>query len=210
MGHLICMANSGNCKGFWSSVQRIKGQRPDIYIFYYTTRACKFISSQLPIKFESRMHFQIVKVSKIHISLYCFLEAIRGYSLNEKVKQEKWRFGIQDIKNTIQEKDMKDSPEWRWREILRLMIEKVTSPYWHSWEDSGRDESKKMKSVDYLMFLNLLKGKEIYTVGEKLRVSQVHRTPNKQNKKKIILTPWTTGSCKGKNHSIPPVLMTII
>lgn len=77
-------------------------------------------------------------------------------------------FGIQDIKNTIQEKDMKDSPEWRWREILRLMIEKVTSPCWYNWEDSGRDESKKMKSVDYLMFLNLLKGKEIYTVGEKL------------------------------------------
>lgn len=29
------------------------------------------------------------------------------------------------------------------------------------------DESNKIKSVDYLMFFNLLKGEEIYTVGNR-------------------------------------------
>lgn len=29
------------------------------------------------------------------------------------------------------------------------------------------DESNKMKSVDYLMFFSLLKGEEIYTVGNR-------------------------------------------
>lgn len=48
--------------------------------------------------------------------------------LNEDVKQEKCEFGIQDLGNTIQEKGMKDSPEWKLREILRQMKEKVTSP----------------------------------------------------------------------------------
>lgn len=58
--------------------------------------------------------------------MYHFLGDI--VKLNEDVKQEKWRFGIQDIGNTIQEKEMKESPEWKLREILRQLIEKITSP----------------------------------------------------------------------------------
>lgn len=43
-----------------------------------------------------------------------------------------------------------------------------------------------MKSAEYLLFLNVLKGKEIYTVGEKLRIR--HMYPENQMNKTVKIT----------------------
>lgn len=74
-----------------------------VYFFIISYQVIILPLIKLLIKFENRIYFQVGQVSNICIFCVPFfwkqLEDI--FKLNGNVKQDKWRFGIQDIENTM-------------------------------------------------------------------------------------------------------------